>query len=248
MRIYENACAGLSRMAMGVALLALAAAGCVEFSNEFRCETNEECLRQGATGWCVMPEGFCAFNDGSCASGLRWDSTADNSRSDTCVASTTPAQKSCADSAMLSVPITQDGTVVASTAFSDEFLPALAVDGNYGTSWFSSGPEAGGAPSSYTWSTSAEECIEQITIAGNDQHEISAFRTGFGFGQVTLQIHSAAGELVFSRTEQLPGTPDPLINLDVGGVLGNRVTLLLLGHESGECGGFSELAITAVRP
>ncbi|MEM9491495.1 MAG: hypothetical protein AAGC55_20290 [Myxococcota bacterium] len=221
--------------------------GCGEFSAEFACQEDIDCVRNGVQGQCINPQGFCGFLDEQCDNGLRWDSTAEDQLADTCVVIDDSAARSCAENSTLSIPITQDGQVAASATYSNEFLPELAVDGDFGTSWFSSGPELGGAPTQYDWSITRDECIEQVTVSGNERHAIDAFRTNFGFGQITVQVIDNNGMVVFSRTEQLPGTPDPTITMDIGGVLGNRVSLLLLGHESGDCGGFSELAITALR-
>lgn len=58
--------------------------GCTGISRELSCEQNSECVRDGVTGVC-MPPGHCAFEDGACPSGYRWDSTAGDSLAEECV-------------------------------------------------------------------------------------------------------------------------------------------------------------------
>ena len=131
--------------------------------------------------------------------------------------------------------------VGASTVF-PEYPPILSVDGDLSTSWFSTGPEGG--PSAYSWVLSGDRCIYGIEIHGNALHSNPSFREDFGFGAVTVKVLDVAGSVVFSEAADLAGTPDPDVVLDTGGVVGSRVVLELTGHESVDCGGFSELEVT----
>ena len=109
----------------------------------------------------------------------------------------------------------------------------MSVDGNVGTSWFSTGPGAG--PSVYTWSGPRAEFTE-VTIIGNASHNTVEFRQGFGFASVTLEVYDGAN-VVWSSTG--PGTgwqfrPN---------ATGNRLVLTFTGHQDPTCGGFSELVV-----
>lgn len=55
--------------------LGLAAPGCEGVSKQLVCQASTECVRGDSQGQC-MPPGFCAFSDGTCPSGFRWDPTA----------------------------------------------------------------------------------------------------------------------------------------------------------------------------
>ena len=140
--------------------------------------------------------------------------------------------------------ITADGVVGASTVFSG-YPPILSVDGDLSTSWFSTGPEGmgGGDPSVYTWTLTEERCISRISLSGNGLHSNPAFREDFGFDSVTIRVFNDANDVVFEGSEELPGTPDPDVTMMPMGVMGSRVLLEFLGHESEECGGFSELTV-----
>jgi hypothetical protein len=261
---------------------------CTGPSRELACEDSSACVRGGEQGACLMPEGYCAFDDPGCTSGMRWDSTAGDDLAGDCVAATgdqpdaMPGEMNacggmttleaepgtacgacdtgafqcsgtnavvCQGAVSLSVPIAFEGAVTASTEFNSSFVAGEAVDGDFTTSWFSTGPEPGGVPTNFTWSASGEDCIEQIQIINNGQHSNPDFRTGFGFGQVTIQVFDGDDALVYSRVEQLqnpPDEPDPNVTVSPG-VMGRRVTLLFLGHEAPDCGGFSELLINALR-
>jgi hypothetical protein len=142
------------------------------------------------------------------------------------------------------VNITGEGVVEASTTFSDQFPASLSVDGDRGTSWFSAGPGAGGAPSLYRWTGTRDDLITSISVLSNAQH--LDFPTGFGFGSVIVQVLDADGNVVFEETVELAGTPDPDVVVNPG-VVGRSVVLTLSGHEDPSCGGFSELQIEAVR-
>lgn len=61
-----------------------AAAGCLEVPAEFRCEWDDECVMRGEQGVCV-DEGWCAFEDALCASGLRYAEHSVHGRAGYCV-------------------------------------------------------------------------------------------------------------------------------------------------------------------
>ncbi|MEM6992095.1 MAG: hypothetical protein AAF721_16410, partial [Myxococcota bacterium] len=134
----------------------------------------------------------------------------------------------------------------ASSVFEGWFssYPAdLSLDGDVGTSWFSAGPEADGSASTYEFVVTQDHCIDTIEIEGNGAHENSDFHIGFGFESVTVEVLDTANEVVFSEEYSMVGSPDALVAVDAGGVLGHRVRLSFEGHESQECGGFSELRV-----
>ncbi len=165
--------------------------------------------------------------------GSSGDDESTGSRSDSCTEST--------------ANITQQGNVLASSVFDTLFGPAyeadLAVDGDIATSWFSAGPGEDGTESTYEWYTQQDHCIDEIAIISNALHANPDFRQDFGFESGLLEIIDTAGRVAFSEPLDLPGTPDPDVRIDTGGVLGNQVRLRLMGHESEDCGGFAELVI-----
>ena len=139
----------------------------------------------------------------------------------------------------------REGSVQASTTFSG-FPASLAVDEDDGSAWFSTGPEPGGVPTTYLWTGAQDDFIAYIDILNNAFLADRSFRTGFGFGTVTVQVLDASGAVVYEATEDLAGTPDPDVYVTPN-VVGRSVRLLFLGHESVDCGGFSELEIGVYR-
>jgi hypothetical protein len=138
-----------------------------------------------------------------------------------------------------------EGTIKASTTYSG-FPAWYSIDGDPRTSWFSTGPEGGGAPSIYRWTGAQDDFIASITVLSNEFNSEPSFRTGFGFETLTIQIIDAAGGIVFESTTGLEGTPDPDVTFTPN-VIGRSVVLLFSGHESLDCGGFSELQIGVYR-
>ena len=137
--------------------------------------------------------------------------------------------------------ITRQGQVSASSTFpGGEFPARLSVDGSTRTSWFSAGPRNG--TTSYTWQ-GPDAHIQSATIVSNRDHP--EFPTGFGFGNVTMQLFDAAGTKVFEQSAALPGTPDPDVTFQPNAV-GNKIVLIFSGHEDPTCGGFSELQVVAL--
>jgi hypothetical protein len=141
--------------------------------------------------------------------------------------------------------IAGEGSVEASSIF-EGFPVSLSVDGDRSTSWFSTGPGAGGSPSLYRWTGTRDDLITTVSVLSNAQHSEPSFRTGFGFGSLTVQVLDANDNVVFEETVALDGTPDPDVVVQPG-VVGRTVVLSLSGHEDPGCGGFSELQIEAVR-
>jgi actin-like ATPase involved in cell morphogenesis len=139
------------------------------------------------------------------------------------------------------VDVTRQGQVNASSTFpGGEFPARLAVDGSTQTSWFSAGPEGG--TSTYTWQ-GTEALMQSVKVISNRDHP--EFPTGFGFGNITLQLFNAGGAKVFEQSSALPGTPDPDV-LFQPNMVGSKVVLIFSGHEDPTCGGFAELQVMAL--
>ena len=138
--------------------------------------------------------------------------------------------------------LTPQGMVTASSTFNANFDKSLSVDGRLDTSWFSQGPEGGGGPSVYSWSTVTDRCIARIEVDDNSQHSQPQFRTGYGFESATVRVLQG-NTVVYEESILLPGTPDGPFAVDTGGVQADRVILELGGHEDPTCGGFSELRV-----
>ncbi len=137
--------------------------------------------------------------------------------------------------------VTDQGTVTASTEFNG-YPAGDSVDGSLATSWFSTGPEGGGGPSVYSWSTVTDRCINRIEVDDNAGNSNNDFRTGYGFASAVVRVLQD-DLVVFEETVQLPGTPDGPFAVETGGLLGSRVLIELVGHENESCGGFSELRV-----
>ena len=153
-----------------------------------------------------------------------------------------PDALECDGEPVLMESIAFDGEPWATSTYSASFNPRLAIDGDLTTSWFSAGPEPGGVPTEYVWDSIIDECIANVTVTGNGSHANPSFRTGYGFGSVTILVVDADDRIVWSEVEPLPGTPDPEIRVSPG-VVGRLVVLQFTGHEAGDCGGFSELGV-----
>ncbi len=138
--------------------------------------------------------------------------------------------------------ITALGVVSATSVFSDDYFPPLSVDGNFASSWFSSGPEDGNEPTFYQWSDLESHCISHITITGNGLHSNPSFRTGFGFEHMIIRLYDGSDAVVFEEMFDLNGTPDPTVTVEPN-VEGMRIELELFDHEANNCGGFSELQV-----
>jgi hypothetical protein len=252
-------------------LVGLLAGGCLK-TPPYACSSDDVCVLNNVSGRCDVPSGTCLYPAPDCASKVAdahgscfesgtdatddptvADASGSASMTSTSAATTEPDDTSTSGDSTPStstspvscvgpgVNITDDGFVGASTVFPD-FPPIRAVDGDVSTSWFSTGPEDG--PSAYTWTLNEERCIFGVRIVGNAMHSNPSFREDFGFGAVTVKVLDIEGGLVFSESRDLEGTPDPDVDLDTGGVFGSRLVLEFTGHESSDCGGFSELEVT----
>ena len=76
-------------------------------------------------------------------------------------------------------------------------------------------------------------------MTGNANHSSPNFQQGFGFSSLQVEVLNA-GAVVWS------GSGSGFGATFAPGVEGNEVRLTFTGHESQECGGFSELRITAL--
>jgi serine/threonine protein kinase len=142
--------------------------------------------------------------------------------------------------------ITAQGAVNASSEFpTGEFPASLSVDGSDATSWFSAGSDVE-ATSVFAWGTPDQSnvYIDTIEILGNANHP--DFPTGFGFGELTIQVTSEDG-VVWEKTVPLPGTPDPNVTVRPRAV-GDTILLAFSGHEASNCGGFAELIVMGGPP
>lgn len=140
--------------------------------------------------------------------------------------------------------ITTEGAVQVSSEFSANDVASLAVDGDRASSWFSAGVAADGDTSTFRWAGTRDDLFTTVAVLSNALHpELSR---DFGFDSITAQILDANNAVVFTQTLQLPGTPDPDVSVNPN-VRGRSVLLSLIGHETAERSGFSELKIFANR-
>ena len=141
--------------------------------------------------------------------------------------------------------IASEGSVEASSIYDATFPASLGVDGDLSTSWFSAGPEGDGT-STYVWTGIQDDFIASIELISNRENQVVAFRTGYGFGGVTVQVLDAQGDVVYEESATLDGTPDPDIRVSPN-VVGRSIRFIFTGSEALDCGGFGELKIHAVR-
>ena len=142
--------------------------------------------------------------------------------------------------------IASEGTVEASSSYDATYPASLAIDGDLSTSWFSAGAIKGDSNPTYLWTGEQDDFIGSIELISNREHEVVAFRTGYGFEEVTIQVLDAQGNVVFEESASLSGTPDPDIRISPN-VVGRSVRMIFSGGEAPDCGGFGELRIGAVR-
>ncbi|MGZ9221311.1 MAG: protein kinase domain-containing protein, partial [Anaerolineales bacterium] len=142
--------------------------------------------------------------------------------------------------------IASEGTVEASSIYDATYPASLAVDGDLSTSWFSAGSIKGDSNPSYVWTGLQDDFIASIELVSNREHQVVDFRTGYGFGEVTIQVLDVQGNVVFEESASLDGTPDPDVRVSPN-VVGRSVRFLFTGGEAPDCGGFGELKIGAVR-
>lgn len=140
--------------------------------------------------------------------------------------------------------VASEGTVDASS-IDPSFPVPLAIDGDLTTSWFSLGPDGDGI-STFVWTGIQEDVVSSIELISNREHQVVDFRTGYGFGEVVVQLYNAADELVYEETVNLDGTPDPDVIVRPNAV-GQWIWLIFRGSEDLTCGGFAELRVNVVR-
>jgi hypothetical protein len=143
--------------------------------------------------------------------------------------------------------IASEGSVEASSIYDSTYPASLAVDGDLSTSWFSAGSVGGDNNPSYIWTGLQDDFIASIEMISNREHQVADFRTGYGFGGVTIQVLDAQGDVVFEESLTLDGTPDPDIRVSPN-VVGRSIRIAFTGGEAPDCGGFGELKVHAVRP
>lgn len=145
-----------------------------------------------------------------------------------------------------STDITSEGSVDASSVYSNDYPTNLAVDGDDTTSWFSAGSQVDGDYSYFRWTGAQDDLITSVVVLSNKNHQDPNVRTGYGFASVTVQVLDSANTAVFEQNVTLDGTPDPDVFVQPN-VVGRTVILFFYGHEAPDCGGFSELQIVAAR-
>jgi len=142
--------------------------------------------------------------------------------------------------------IASEGTVEASSIYDATYPASLAVDGDLSTSWFSAGAIKGDSNPTYVWTGLQDDLIGSIDLISNREHQVFDFRTGYGFGSVTVQVLDAQGNVVFEEGASLDGTPDPDIHMTPN-VVGRSIRFIFSGGEAPDCGGFAELRVGVVR-
>jgi outer membrane biosynthesis protein TonB len=160
-------------------------------------------------------------------------------------ASETPLPTDTAEPAKTIVNASFEGRVSASSSYSG-FPAGLALDGSTGTSWFSAGSVVDGNQSTFQWTGPQDQLITTVSILSNANNSEPSFRTGFGFETVHMQVLDTAGQVVYEERASLSGTPDPNVSFNPG-VMGSTILLTFTGHESPDCGGFSELQVFVER-
>src|SRR6266508_324526 len=158
---------------------------------------------------------------------------------------TVVAQASATSIPEPNIDIASEGSVDASSIYDATFPASLGVDGDLTTSWFSAGPDADGS-STYVCTGLLDDFIASIDLISNRENKVVDFRTGYGFGSVTIQVLTSDDQLVFEQTVNLDGTPDPDVHVTPN-VVGRWIHMIFTGSEALDCGGFAELRIGAVR-
>jgi hypothetical protein len=141
------------------------------------------------------------------------------------------------------VDVTPQGRVTASSSYSNQYPPGLAVDGDPTTSWFSAG-DAEGPDSVFTWTSASDRLISAVHTTGNGANADAATRRNFGFRSATFDVYNVAGVRVFTADVSLPGTVDPDVDVRPN-VRGSRLVITWHGHKDPTCGGFGELTVMA---
>jgi hypothetical protein len=139
---------------------------------------------------------------------------------------------------------TREGTVSASSRLCGSYSASKAADGDVTTSWISSSGD--GAVSTFEWTGTVDEFIGVVEVVSNAANATVSRRTDHGFALVTVQVLDAAGNTIFEEVVELPGTPDPDVEV-YPNVVGRTVRLLLEGRENASGSGFAELRVLVAR-
>jgi hypothetical protein len=120
---------------------------------------------------------------------------------------------------------------------------AWAVDLDPTTSWFSKGPHQPDTVTEYTWSLAAPTELGALVIVSNEANATPAFRAGFGFERVLVEL-LVAGSPVTAVEVSLAGDPDPNVLVRFpAGITADAVRMRFTGHESLDCGGVGEVMV-----
>ncbi len=138
---------------------------------------------------------------------------------------------------------TAEGVAVVSSIYGPEYPADLAFDGDPSTSWFADVSVTSGR-ATFRWTGARDDLITRVRIVGNAENP--EFPSGSGFASVTVRVLGASGSVEFEETVDLPGSPDPTVEVWPD-VEGRSVELVLEGAEGGDLGGFSELEIGVTR-
>ncbi|MCZ7535007.1 MAG: hypothetical protein M5T61_03030 [Acidimicrobiia bacterium] len=138
---------------------------------------------------------------------------------------------------------TAEGVAVVSSIYGPEYPADLAFDGDPSTSWFADVSVTSGR-ATFRWTGARDDLITRVRVIGNAGNP--EFPSGSGFASVAVRVLDASGDVVFEESVDLPGSPDPTIEVWPG-VDGRSVELLFEGAEGGDLGGFAELEIGVTR-
>ena len=131
---------------------------------------------------------------------------------------------------------------VSASSIDPNYPIGLAVDVDLSTSWFSIGPHTTSTVTTYEWSVSGPVEIGAIIVMGNGDNATAAFRTGFGFRQMSIEV-LRNGQTVATATGAMSGVDPSVVAEFPAGTTGDAVRLSFTGHESLDCGGIGELLV-----
>ena len=265
----------LALLALPIARAAMLGS-CTTFDRGLVCTDTAQCVRDGLQGSCVEP-GHCAFEDGNCDSGLRWDESASDAFAKLCVkAEDIEERNACGGLTVLATGPGEFCGLCASGMTQCEGQEAVKCTGEVDLEQ--------GITQQGTVSASAEFDTEYVAIKAADLDESTSW---FSNGpEATPTEYSWVGprndcithikvvgngghenasfrqDFGFGEaTVQVLNAADEVVfsqNVDLSGTpdptidvdpdaVGNKVKLLFSGHESNDCGGFGELYVTATR-
>ncbi|MEM7447725.1 MAG: hypothetical protein AAF355_05735 [Myxococcota bacterium] len=249
--------------------LSCALISCIDGVSETRCVSDQACLRDRVFGQCVS--GYCAFDDGTCSSGLRFDQTAaavlagsctsESTKNDlnpcggTTILKGTPGDAcglcssgtlSCADANTLIctgeyrfVEEVNTAQVQASSTSPDKMSSVENIlDGSLETSWFTDQSEA-----TVTWTAEGIDCIDMLRLNGNQFHNPSEFRQGFGFSVVQLRLLDSSDVEVYQEIFNWGPEINTASFNSFGPITASKIELIFSSPESSERAGFSEMNV-----